>query len=294
MLRMRRMLPILSILFVLACTTTTQEPLATKIDAILAAHPDQTIAIAWTELDEERSLLRNEREIFHAASTMKVPVMLGIFEAISRGDLRLDQSVTVRNRFVSIYDASGYALDPDSDSDPEIYARVGTEMPLEELVRRMIVLSSNLATNLTIELIGAPRVMALMKEIGAHDVQVLRGVEDQKAFDAGMNNTTTAHDLMQIFRTLAEGRVISPDASAKMVEILLAQEHRQGIPAGVPAGTSVAHKTGSITRISHDAGIITRPDGSRYVLVVLTRGFEDGREAQRVIAEVSRVVWDSR
>ncbi|HEX7708232.1 MAG TPA: serine hydrolase [Thermoanaerobaculia bacterium] len=291
---MRRMLPILSILFVLACTTTTQEPLATKIDAILAAHPDQTIAIAWTELDEERSLLRNEREIFHAASTMKVPVMLGIFEAISRGDLRLDQSVTVRNRFVSIYDASGYALDPDSDSDPEIYARVGTEMPLEELVRRMIVLSSNLATNLTIELIGAPRVMALMKEIGAHDVQVLRGVEDQKAFDAGMNNTTTAHDLMQIFRTLAEGRVISPDASAKMVEILLAQEHRQGIPAGVPAGTSVAHKTGSITRISHDAGIITRPDGSRYVLVVLTRGFEDGREAQRVIAEVSRVVWDSR
>jgi beta-lactamase class A len=294
--RMRRMLPTLSCLLFLACATTPTAPtsLAERIDAILAAHPDQTIAVSWSELGGGRSLLRNEREVFHAASTMKVPVMLGIFEAISRGELQLDQPVSVRNQFVSIYDGSGYALDPQSDSDSEIYARVGGEMALEELVRRMIVRSSNLATNLTIELIGAPRVMALMKEIGAHDVRVLRGVEDQKAFDAGMNNTTTAHDLMLIFRTLAEGKVISREASAKMVEILLAQEHRDGIPAGVPEGTSVAHKTGSITRISHDAGIITRPNGSRYVLVVLTRGFEKGRDAQQVIAEVSRAVWDSR
>jgi beta-lactamase class A len=293
---MRRMLPTLSLLLFLACSTTPRTPshLAARIDALLAAHPDRTIAVAWSELDEGRSLFRNEREVFHAASTMKVPVMLGIFEAVSRGELQLDQAVSVRNNFVSIYDGSGYALDPQSDSDSGIYARVGTEIALEELVRRMIVRSSNLATNLTIELIGAARVMALMKEIGAHDVQVLRGVEDQKAFDAGMNNTTTAHDLMLILRALAEGKVVSRDASAKMVEILLAQEHREGIPAGLPRGTSVAHKTGAITRISHDAGIVTRPDGSRYVLVVLTRGFENGRDARQVIAEVSRAVWESR
>jgi beta-lactamase class A len=222
---------------------------------------------------------------------MKVPVMLGVFEAITRGELRLDQPVPVRNEFTSILDGSGYSLEAREDSDKSLYDLIGQDVPLEELVRRMIVRSSNLATNLVIERIGAPRVMALMKQIGANDIQVLRGVEDDKAYHAGMNNTTTAHDLMVIFRTIAEGGAISLEASAKMTDILLAQEHNDGIPAGLPPGTRVAHKTGSITAISHDAGIVYRPDGSGYVLVVLTRGFQDGDEAQRVIADISRAFW---
>jgi beta-lactamase class A len=133
--------------------------------------------------------------------------------------------------------------------------------------------------------------MEQMKEIGATHIQVLRGVEDDKAYHAGMNNTTTAYDLMLVFRALGERRVISPDASDRMLEILLAQEHNDGIPAGLPRGTRVAHKTGSITEISHDAGIVFRPDGSKYVLVVLTRGFKDGDEAQRVIAQIAKATW---
>jgi beta-lactamase class A len=155
----------------------------------------------------------------------------------------------------------------------------------------MIVRSSNLATNIVIELIGAPRVMTLMKTIGANDIQVLRGVEDDKAYHAGMNNTTTAYDLMLIFRALGESRVISPDASAKMIEILAAQEHNDGIPAGLPPATRVAHKTGTITRIAHDSGLVMRPDGSSYVLVVLTRGFPKSSEAEKVIAAISRAAW---
>jgi beta-lactamase class A len=225
---------------------------------------------------------------------MKVPVMLGIFEAISRGDLRLDQRVRVRNEFVSIFDGSTYALDPKDDSDAPLYQMVGRDLSLEELVRRMIVRSSNLATNNVIELIGAKRVMALMKQIGANDIQVLRGVEDGKAYRAGMNNTTTAHDLLVIFRALAESRMISAQASQKMIEILAGQEHNNGMPKGVPRGTRVAHKTGSITEIAHDAALITRPDGSSYLLVVLTRGFKKENRAERVIASISRAVWRSQ
>jgi len=222
---------------------------------------------------------------------MKVPVMFGIFEAVSRGELRLDQPVRVKNDFVSIFDGSHYALEAREDSDKQLYDEIGHELPLAELVRRMIVRSSNLATNIVIEFIGAPRVMELMKSIGAFNIQVLRGVEDDKAYHAGMNNTTTAFDLMLTFRALAERRVISPDASAQMIDILLGQEHNDGIPAGLPPGTRVAHKTGSITEISHDAGLVFRPDGTQYVLVVLTRGFKDGDEAQRVIAEIAKATW---
>jgi beta-lactamase class A len=275
-------------LALIACATTTP---AAKVDRILAAHPGKTIAVAYYDLATGETLLRNEREVFHAASTMKVPVMLGIYEAVTRGALRLDQPVRVRNEFTSILDGSTYALEAREDSDDELYEEIGRDLPLGELVRRMEVRSSNLATNIVIELIGAKSVMRLMKEIGANDIQVLRGVEDDKAYHAGMNNTTTAYDLMVVFRTLAEKRAISEDASKAMIDILAAQEHNDGIPAGLPAGTRVAHKTGWITGISHDGGIVFRPDGSQYVLVVLTRGFTKSDEADRVIAEISRAFW---
>ena len=263
------------------------------VDRILAAHRGKTIAVAYYDLRNGTTLLRNERVVFHAASTMKVPVMFGIFEAVSGGSLRLDQPVRVRNEFASIVDGSPYALDPKEDSDNEMYDLVGRDVPLETLVRHMIVRSSNLATNNVIALIGAKQVMSLMKRIGANDIQVLRGVEDQKAFDAGMNNTTTAYDLMLILRALAERSVISPDASEKMIDILAGQEFNSGIPAGLPPRTRVAHKTGDITKIAHDAGIVFAPDGN-YVLVVLTRGFAKRQDAEKVIATISRAIWRSR
>jgi beta-lactamase class A len=315
-------------LSLVACATTAT--VDQRIDRIIAAHPGKTIAVAYCEMDgpspgasrhplpasgargnggggpsprlrgeggrrpDEGPILRNEHVSFHAASTMKVPVMFGIFQAVTRGELRLDQPVRVKNDFVSIFDGSHYALEAREDSDPQLYEMIGRELPLEELVRRMIDRSSNLATNIVIEFIGAPRIMEIMKSIGANDIRVLRGVEDRKAYHAGMNNTTTALDMMLIFRALGEGTVISPDASDKMIEILLAQEHNDGIPAGLPPGTRVAHKTGWITGITHDAGIVFRPDGSRYVLVVLTRGFKNEKAAKRVQARIARVTWNER
>jgi beta-lactamase class A len=266
----------------------------TDVDQILRRHPGKTIAVAYIDLRDGTTFLRNETVAFHAASTMKVPVMLGIFEAVSRGALRLDQPVRVRNEFASIFDGTPYKLNPKDDSDDEVYGLVGRDVPLEFLVRHMIVRSSNLATNNVIELIGAKQVMALMQRIGANDIRVLRGVEDQKAFDAGMNNTTTAYDLMLIFRALGERKVISGDASQKMIDILAAQEFNRGIPAGLPRGTRVAHKTGDITKVAHDAGLVFAPDGSTYVLVVLTRGFARLRDAEKVIAQISRAVWIGR
>ena len=277
-------------LMAIRCATTRPD-LDADVDRIIKRHKDKTIAVAFYDLRDGRTLLRNEREVFHAASMMKVPVMLGIFEAVTRGALRLDQPVRVKNDFISIYDGSHFKVDAKEDSDKEMYGLVGKEVPLELLVRHMIVRSSNLATNNVIELIGAKAVMSLMKRIGANDIQVLRGVEDQKAFDHGMNNTTTALDLMIIFRALGERKIMSEQASQRMIDILTGQEFNSGIPAGLPHGTLVAHKTGDITRIAHDGGVVFRPDGSSYVLVVLTRGFATRKDADKVIASISRVVW---
>ena len=253
-----------------------------------------TIAVAYFDLQSGQSFLHNEHESMHAASTMKVPVMLALFDAIGRGELRLDQAVLVRNQFRSILDGSTYSLEEKEDSDSELYLHVGEMKPLEELMRRMIVRSSNLATNILIELVGAPRVMELMKAIGANQIRVLRGVEDDKAYHAGMNNTVTAYDLMLVLRTIAEEKAISAAASRVMADILAAQEFNEGIPSGLPPGTKVAHKTGWIPKISHDAAIVY-PEGQKpYILVVLTRGIEDDKVADRAIAEVSRLFWAAR
>jgi beta-lactamase class A len=282
---------LLLLLFTGCATARSDADLRAEINAIAARSGAETLAVSFHDLGSGLTFELNERVTLHAASTMKVPVMLAIYEAIDRGELALDQPVPIRNEFTSIFDGSTYSIDPTDDADRKLYDSIGETRPLHDLLHRMITRSSNLATNLLIEFVGAGRVMELMRSLGADDIQVLRGVEDQKAFDAGMNNTTTAHDLRLVMQAIAERRAITSAASDAMYEILRAQEFREKIPAGLPESVSVAHKTGSITRISHDAAIVTPPGESPYVLVVLTRGIGDGKVAATAIADVSRAIW---
>ncbi len=234
---------------------------------------------------------------FHPASTMKVPVMMALFDAVDRGEMRLDEPIAIHNQFQSIVDGSPYQLDPAEDGDPDLYTAVGQKRSLEELIRLMIVRSSNLATNLLIDRIGALRVTDLMRQLGAEDLRVLRGVEDEKAFKAGLNNVTTAQDLQVILKALlpnAENSPWTPASRQRMIDILQAQEFKEKIPAGLPPGTPVAHKTGDITAVHHDAAIVFPPGEEPYVLVILTAGIADEAEANRVIADISRVVWEGR
>jgi beta-lactamase class A len=294
-----RPLLLLAALCLSACASTGGPPsLTDRIDRIVKEKgPNVGVAIAYQDLGSGVTLYRHDRERMHPASTMKVPVMLALFAAVDRGEMRLDQPLRVRNEFQSIMDGSPYSLDPAEDGDPDLYKKVGQSLPLEELIRRMIVRSSNLATNLLIERIGATRVTDLMRQLGAEDIRVLRGVEDDKAYEAGMNNVTTARDLLVALRALLPGAPGSPVSEAsrqRMIDILKAQELNEKIPAGLPPGVPVAHKTGDITGIHHDAAIVFPPDGKPYILVVLTRGIVDEKEADKVIAEISRAVWESR
>ena len=234
----------------------------------------------------------NADESFHAASTMKVPVMIELFRRIDAGAIRLDQKVPLANRFSSIVDGSPFALDPGDDSDSSAYGLVGRRVAVRELIDRMITRSSNLATNALIELVGARTADATAHSLGARNIKVLRGVEDDKAFRAGLNNTTTARDLAVLMEAIETGRAASRASCDAMRDVLLRQEFNGEIPAGLPPGTKVAHKTGFITAVLHDAAIVYPPNRKPYVLVVLTRGIRDEQVARRLIADVSRLVYD--
>lgn len=249
------------------------------------------VAVAFRTLDGRYELLIDPDRSIHAASTMKVPVMIELFRQADAGLLSLDEALRVRNEFHSIVDGSPYRLDAGDDSDAEVYKAIGGTMTLRQLCDAMITTSSNLAANLLIERLGVDRIRGTVHALGADGMQVLRGVEDGKAFDQGLNNTTTVRGLLVLFEKLAHGPVVSAKADADMLAMLSRQTFNDAIPAGVPPGTRVAHKTGTITRIHHDAGIVygDRP----YVLVVLVRGVDEQKQSAALIAGISREVWSA-
>lgn len=256
-----------------------------------AAGDTAEVGVAFMDLQTGDSLLVDAHTSMHAASTMKVPVMMELFRRAGAGELSFDSPVRVVNRFTSIADGGTYQLSASDDSDTELYRHVGESRPLRELVERMITRSSNLATNILIAEARPARIAQTMERIGAGDMHVLRGVEDNAAFRAGMNNTTTAYALMRVMRAVQDPAVVGPDAAREMQGILARQEFTEMIPAGLPPGTRVANKTGNITRIAHDAALVYPPGRAPYVLVVLTRGFADSDVAAGVGRDVSRAVW---
>ena len=251
------------------------------------------IAVSFYDFDTGQYFGYSDSTLMHAASTMKVPVMIEVFRQAEKGRFSLRDSVLVKNQFKSIVDGSPYSLFVSEDGDSVLYALLGKRTTIGHLVEQMIIYSSNLATNLLIERVGAREVTATMRELGAPWIQVRRGVEDLKAYEQGLNNETTAYDLMVILRALVENRAASPESCRQMINILKRQHFRHKIPAGLPDGWEVGNKTGSISGISHDSAIVFPPDRPPYILVVLTRGIADHEVAASAIANISRTIRES-
>jgi len=264
--------------------------LAAAIDRRVAATDSAQVAVAFMDLGSGASYFRNADTVFHAASTMKVPVLVEAFYAAREKRISLEQQLLLINQFASIVDGTPYALDAGVDGDSALYGLIGQRVPIRDLARRMITRSSNLATNTMVAVLGAEQINVTARKLGVTRSLVLRGVEDQKAFDRGMINTMTARDLATLFAALERRQVAGEADTRDMLDILLAQEFNEKIPAGLPPGTRVAHKTGEITAVSHDGGIVYPPGRSPYVIVVLTRGVRNGQTSAALIADISRIV----
>lgn len=249
------------------------------------------VAVAFKDLGTGDSLLIEAHTVMHAASTMKVPVMLELFRRAEAGELSLDEPIPVRNQFRSIADGSTYSLSAEDDSEHGLYGQPGERVPLRRLMELMITHSSNLATNLLIDLADPQRIAGTLAQLNASEMRVLRGVEDTPAYERGMNNTTTAYGYMKVLEGVAGGRVVSEQATEEMMRILEGQEFQEMIPAGLPPGTRVGNKTGWITGIEHDGAIVYPEGRPPYVLVVLTRGFRNRDAARELVREISRRVY---
>jgi beta-lactamase class A len=276
---------------VCACSNRmTIHKLQDQINDKLAEQPGN-FAVAFKDLTTGETMLINELEFFHAASTMKTPVMIEVYKQAAAGAFSLNDSFILKNEFKSIVDSSIFNLNGEDDSEKELYRHLGGKRTLYNLVYDMIIMSSNLATNMVIELVNAQNVTKTMRQLGAKHIQILRGVEDPKAFAKGFNNVTTANDLMVIYEKMARGETVDSASSQAMIKILLNQQFNEIIPARLPKEVKVAHKTGNISHVQHDSGIVFLPNGRKYVLVILSKNLQKEDQAIKMMADVSGMIY---
>ena len=274
-------------------TCSTIAPVTT-LETCIARFRGKTIAVALHDLETGKEIHINADESFHPASTFKVHVMMEVFRQAQEGLLSLEDRLPITNSFTSIADGSRFSLLETDDAEQILYPRIGESESIVELTRLMIVRSSNLATNILLEKLGTKSVNDFIRALGIEGVTVRRGVEDNAAFILELNNSATARGLTQTMKLIAEGKIVSKEASAKMIEIMLGQEFNQSIPALLPKTVKVAHKTGWTGDVYHDTGIVF-PDGRKaYAISIMTRGFAEDKpdEAHECMANVSRIIYD--
>ncbi|MGZ8867148.1 MAG: serine hydrolase [Thermoanaerobaculia bacterium] len=255
-------------------------------------HSLEDLGISFYDAESTIQWSYNADTYFHAASTMKLAVLLGVFRQVDRDEISLEAPVHVRNRFTSIVNQEPFMLDLGRDADPDVYGHLGKTLTVRELSYWMITKSSNLATNLLVDVVGIPTIQSALDELEIDGIKVLRGVEDEAAFEAGLNNEVTANGLLKLLRLIADGKAYSQRACEEMLKILLDQQYRSGIPAGLPKAARVAHKTGNISTVHHDAGIVYLDGREPYVLVILTQ-FTPEQGRGTAVADVSRDIFNT-
>jgi beta-lactamase class A len=228
----------------------------------------------------------------YSASTMKLPILVAAHRRAERGEVDLDDRVPVHDDVDSVLAGVRFRVDPGEDSDPETWAAMGHAVPLRDLVERMVTVSGNLATNLVLEQVGLAEVGAVLSDAGCSErTQVVRGIEDYAARDAGIDNLVTADDLARLMVALAEGRLAGPEATAACERTLRAQTYRDGIPAGLPGGLVVGNKTGWIDGVNHDVALVRPPGLPPVGVAVLVTAPGLPSEREQGIARVTRAAW---
>ena len=270
------------------------EEMEERVGEAAEEHGAAAVAVAVHDLADGWGLSIRGDRWFHAASTIKVAVLVALFDMLEREGVSREARVHVRNQFTSLADGRYFRVESARDGNQEVHGYVGRTMRVHDLARHMIVTSSNLATNVLVELLGPEAIRAALDRLGVEGIDFHRGVEDERAWRAGINNRVTANGLVALLRQVAVEGGVPEESSRAMLDILHDQRFVSGIPAGLPEEARVANKTGEISTVAHDAGVVYLPDREPYVLAILTEWEEEGEMDRRrgLIARISRLVLE--
>lgn len=272
--------------------TLSHAELTTTIERIREAAHLEAVAVSVYDTQTGAAFSHAGDRWFHAASTFKAAILLAFVKAVETGAVRAADHLQIRNRFLSLTGGAPYRIERERDGDHSVHAQLGRSLPLVDLARLMIVRSSNLATNLLLDFLTLEQVRSVLRESGVAGVEVRRGVEDIAAHEAGINNEATADGLRRLFRCFLPEGGLAESPRALALEMLFAQEFNRMIPARLPKGVRVAHKTGEISTHAHDAGLVFPPDRAPYAVAILTEFSPEADRPQRAVADISAAIYE--
>lgn len=256
----------------------SENRLAERIQQI-AAEAGGLVAVAARDLKQGRSLDRHAKERFPAASVIKICILVELLARVEDGDLRQEDRLVVKPE--EKMPGSGVLT----------MLHDGLELTLEDLAHLMIVISDNTASNMLIDHLGCNRINARMQSLGMRGSALQRKFFDMAARDRGQDNWVAAGDLADLLAGLERGEVVSATVGERALAIMRKQQFDGRIPRLLPSGTKVANKTGTISGVSHDAGVIYAPTGP-LALAVLTKDCVSPAAAETAIRQVALAVYE--
>ena len=260
--------------------------LAARIKPLVSRHKGQ-VSVLVKHLGSGRSFAWKPDRPMPTASLIKLAVMVEVYRQVEKGRVDLDDRLKL-------------------DEDDKVpgsgllrkYFTAGSRLTLRDAVRLMIAVSDNTATNLVLDHIGLESTNRTMSRLGHINTRIHAkvfrretSIDPDRSQQFGLGSTT-ASETVSLLEAIHRGKLVSESASQQMLEHLKACESAERIPRFLPSGTVVAHKTGSVSQVRTDAGIIDSPAGGIAICVLTSknadRTFGPANAASRLIADISR------
>ncbi|HYE81938.1 MAG TPA: serine hydrolase [Clostridia bacterium] len=237
------------------------------------------VAIAVKNLKTNEEIKINENLVFPSASTIKLAIMSELLNRVNEGSIKLEDTIELTEGMKTGGDGIFKELN------------CGHRFTLEEIMTMMIIVSDNMATNILINLLGMDNINATIKKLGLKNTKLQRKMMDSQAAREGRENLITANDLAYILELIYHGRNINKKYSDMMLSILKRQQVRGRLDLYLPEEVLVAHKTGDLDRLEHDAGIVYLAN-CEYIICVLTNETETNKDGREIIGKISKIVYD--
>jgi len=221
----------------------------------------------------------NEGQAFPSASLVKIPIMAASLKAAQEGRLNLDDSVILKGSYKV----------PGSGILKTVPA--GTPVKVSRLMELMVTESDNTAANMLIDRLGFDYINSYFLKLGLDETNLSRKMMDFRRRRRGVENYTTPDDMAYILEKIYRNKLLNYGASQECLSLLKEQKYRDRLPAKLPAGTEVAHKTGLERNVCHDVGIIFAQKGDLLVCV-LTKHASNSRQSKEFIARVGLAAYN--
>lgn len=250
--------------------------LNSQIKALMNRYRSLNPGMFFLDLQTGNYVDINGEKIFSAASTIKFPLLVALYQEIDAGRIKLNEKLVMRRGLIA------------NEAGTMQFKPVGTKFSVLQTVTNMMVISDNTATNMIIDRLGGEtKVNQRFRNWGLQNTVIRNNLPD-----IGGTNTTSPKDLVRLSALLSNNRLLSPKSRNQVLAIMRRNQNRSLLPAGIDKKAVIAHKTGTLRFILGDAGIIQMPNGKSYLAGILVRRPNHDDRAIYFIRQVSRAVYN--